>query len=398
MRRMVSVQEAKEAIRSALSLLAAEPVSLGTAIGRTLAAPVIAQITQPPFNSSAMDGYAVRLTDVRAAGSVLKLAGVSAAGAGYHQPLRPDEAVRIFTGAPVPDGADHILIQEEAEAGGGRVVVKVEQQPTLFVRAAGIDFREGATLVREGEQLSATMLALAAAANVPDFSVRRRPHIAIIANGDELVMPGAKPGRDHVISSIQFALSPLLEAWGATASFLGIARDAKNDIRKIAEKADADIIVPVGGASVGDHDFMREVFAELGYEPIFQGVTVRPGKPTWFSIKGAGAVLGLPGNPASALVTARLFLKPAIERLLGMDADDTLLRARASKAVPANGPRETYFRAHVKEDADGVRRATVFDLQDSSLLSVMARSNALVRRETGAPAAAAGDVVEYVLL
>ncbi|MEX0644409.1 MAG: molybdopterin molybdotransferase MoeA, partial [Parvularculaceae bacterium] len=283
MQRMISVTEAKVAIRDALAPLPAEEIALETANARVLAAPVIARLTQPPFNASAMDGYAVRLADVREAGAVLTLAGVSAAGAGYRRALGPGDAVRIFTGAPVPEGADHILIQEEAEERSDNVVVKVGQHPTPFVRNSGIDFREGDVLLCAGMRLSSSALALAAAANVARVSVRARPRVAVIANGDELVMPGAFRGPDQITCSIQFGLSPLIEEWGAIPVFLGVAADSKQSIHRLAAKAESfDIVVPIGGASVGDHDFMREVFADLGYAPVFQGVSVRPGKPTWF--------------------------------------------------------------------------------------------------------------------
>ncbi len=399
MKRMLSVKDAIAAIRSALAPLPAETVAPEEAAGRVLASPVIARLTQPPFNSSAMDGYAVRLDEAREAGAILDVVGVSSAGAGFHHPLPPGCAVRIFTGAPVPEGADHILIQEEAESRGEKVVITVRQQKAPYVRAAGIDFREGDLLLHKGARLSGAALALAAAGNVAAVAVATRPRIAIIANGDELVLPGAAPGRDQIVSSIQYGLSPHIEEWGAAAAFLGIAWDDKASIRQLAEAATGfDLIAPIGGASVGDHDFMRTVFEELGFSAVFQGVSVRPGKPTWFSAGGAAAVLGLPGNPASALVTARLFLKPAIERLLGAESDDRFPKARLAKPIGENGPRETYLRARVTEGDDGVRWAAPFDMQDSSLLSVMAQSNALIRREIGAPAANTGELVEYLAL
>jgi molybdopterin molybdotransferase len=396
---MISVDEAIGAIRKTLEPLPAEEVALERAHRRVLAAPIAARMSQPPFNASAMDGYAVHLADVREAGATLDVIGVSSAGEGLHEPLPPASAVRIFTGAPLPEGADHVLIQEEAETAGGKVVVKAPQPRSANVRALGVDFAEGAVVAAEGVRLGGAALALIAAGNVASVKVTRRPRVAVIANGDELVPPGGTPRRDQIICSIPYGLSPMIEAWGAEASFIGTAADEEESIRRLAQEArDFDLIVPIGGASVGDRDYMRPVFADLGFEPIFDKVSVKPGKPAWFSVRRRTAVIGLPGNPASALVMARLFLKPAIERLLGLPADNDEFLARTAVDIKENGPRETYLRARIVEGRDGVRVVTPFENQDSSLLSVMAQSNVLIRREAGASAVAAGDLVACLVL
>ncbi|MEX0645388.1 MAG: molybdopterin molybdotransferase MoeA [Parvularculaceae bacterium] len=397
---MISVDEAIAAIRGTLERLPAEEVPLERAPRRVLAEPVVARMSQPPFNASAMDGYAVHFEDVHHVGAALDVVGVSSAGEGFHRPLLRGAAVRIFTGAPLPDGADHVLIQEQAEAARDKVVVKTPQSRSQNVRNLGVDFAEGAELAAKGALLEGPALALIAAGNVPSVRVTRRPRVALIANGDELVPPGGRLRHDQIICSIPYGLSPMIEAWGGEAAFIGIARDDKESIRRLAEEArDFDLIVPIGGASVGDRDYMRPVFAELGFEPIFEKVSVKPGKPTWFSVKGRTAVIGLPGNPASALVTARLFLKSAIERLSGLSVSGgDVFGARTSIAIKENGARETYLRARVAESADGARIVTPFDNQDSSLLSVMARSNALIRRQGGAPATAAEHLVTCLAL
>lgn len=397
---MISVDEARAIIRGALRPLPAESVALEAAHGRTLAAPVIAKMSQPPFDASAMDGYAVRLEDVRRTGARLKVIGVSSAGDRFQGALEPGAAVRIFTGAPVPEGADHILIQEDAERAGDVITVKAGAGAAGHIRPAGVDFREGEMLLPAGTRASGPALALAAAGGAAKLEARRRPRVALIANGDELVPPGAAAGPDQIICSIPYALSPMIESWGGSPTFLGIAADAIDSIRGLAEQGlDHDIIVPIGGASVGDRDFMRAAFAEIGFVSAFEKVSVKPGKPTWFGRAGRAAVLGLPGNPASALVTAALFLRPAIARLLGAsEGAETPLPARAGAAIAANGPLESYLRARLTVGADGVRIATPSGDQDSSLMSVMARSDLLIRRRAGAGAVQPGDIVDCIPL
>lgn len=396
---MITVDEARAHIARAISPLDAEECALDHAAGRTLAETVLAQIAQSPFDASAMDGYAVRIEDC-ALGAPLRVIGESAAGKRFDGRLKPGTAVRIFTGAPVPPGADHILIQEAAERIGDRVTVRAAQPRALHIREAGRDFKAGAALAAAGERLEAARVALIAAGNIERVSVRRAPKIALIANGDELKPPGATLGPNDIVCSIPVGLKPMIESWGGICSFLGVARDEPTDIAARIDRAvpDFDIIVPIGGASVGDRDLMRAAFNGRGLRMIFEKVSVRPGKPTWFGTLDRSFVLGLPGNPASALVTARLFLKAAIAAALGRDPREHWLHARATRALEANGPRETYLRASARMDAAAVMEIRPFDDQDSSLLSVLADANALIRRPAQAPAAAPGALVQCLRL
>lgn len=394
----VSVDEARSLISAAVSPLGDETVPLAEASGRTLSDAVVAAYAQPPFDASAMDGYAVRLADVQAVGARLPVVGQSAAGARHPASLAPGAAVRIFTGAPVPEGADHVLIQEDAERDGDMIVVRAAQARTQHIRRASVDFSAGETLIAAGETMSGAKLALAAAADAARLRVKRRPRIALLASGDELVLPGALRRADDIPCSIPYALVDRVTAWGGAPSFLGVARDDKADIRAHLAKADGfDLVAPIGGASVGDRDLMRAAFADAGFETIFEKVAIRPGMPAWFARRGAGFALGLPGNPASALVTSALFLRLAIRRFLGAPADGAA-PARLESPLAANGPRESYLRATFRISSEGVAIVRPFSNQDSSLLSVMAAANALIRRRPDAPPAAAGDLVECVML
>lgn len=394
---MISVEEAQKLIRETLTPVGTEAVALEDAMGRILAEPVKARLSQPPFRSSAMDGYAVRLADVAEKGVRLPVIGVSSAGARFNGALQPDAAVRIFTGAPVPDEADHVLIQEHAERNGDTIIVTHAQGSAKNIRPLGVDFREGETLLEAGTRLAGPALALAAAGNVATVQVRKRPRVAIIANGDELVMPGGAPGPDEIICSIPFGLAPMIRDWGGAPDFLGAAPDDKRAIRAVVERAlDYDLIAPIGGASVGDRDYMHAVFDELGFSPVFNKVAVKPGKPAWFGKLGNAAVLGLPGNPASALVTAILFVKTALTQMLARNDATMQFSARTTTPLKATGPRETYLRARIVIGADGERRIAPFENQDSSLLSVMARADALIRRPANGPAVPEGAPVGCV--
>jgi molybdopterin molybdotransferase len=281
---------------------------------------------------------------------------------------------------------------------GDAVVIRAAQTRAQHIRRAGVDFKAGETLIAPGERLSGARLALAAAAGLAVVPVRRRPRVALIANGDELVLPGGARAPDQIVCSLPFALADSIAAWGGAPTFIGLARDAAADIRAHVEKAAGfDLVVPIGGASVGDRDLMRGVFAEAGFAPIFAKVAVRPGLPTWFAARGTERVLGLPGNPASALVAAALVLRHALKKMLGAP-DDADVAARLAEALAANGPRDSYLRAELRVSADGVAIARAFPDQDSSLMSVMAKAEALIRRPAGAPPAAAGDLVACVPL
>jgi molybdopterin molybdotransferase len=399
---LMSVEEARATMLRAAPAPAGEAVALNAAAGRTLFAPVTATRDQPPFRASAMDGWAVRRADIAETPARLAIAGQSAAGARYAGVLGAGEAVRIFTGAPVPDGADWVVIQENARRDGD-VVEVLSAGPGAHIRPHGGDFRAGAPLLPAGSLLDAPALGLAAAAGAAELTCARRPRIAILATGPELAAPGAPPGPDQIFESVSPALAALVEAWGGRASRLAPTGDDREAIAAAARARldETDIFLVVGGASVGDFDLARPAFVSLGADLRVQGVAVRPGKPTWFGVLENGAlVLGLPGNPASAQVCARLFLKPLIEAWLGLPQPGgfDLVLARVGAALPANGDREHWMRARVSVDRAGRLVATAFADQDSSLQTVLAGANALLMRPIGAPPAPPGDAVRVLLL
>ncbi|MBI1360664.1 MAG: molybdopterin molybdenumtransferase MoeA [Alphaproteobacteria bacterium] len=397
--RMASVEQALELIlqHGEANLAAVETVPLEKAEGRVLAAPVVAAISQPPAAVSAMDGYAVRFSDMKV-GHRLRIKGESSAGHPYDNAIDPGEAVRIFTGAHVPPGADHILIQEDARREGEVVEVAAAQTAPGSIRRKGRDFNAGDELVPAGHRITAGAIALIAAGNVPAVDVRVAPRIGVLANGDELVAPGSSLKAGEIVNSVAPAVMSLIRQWGAEPVDLGVASDAEADVRKrIAEPC--DILLTIGGASVGDHDVVRAAFAKEGFEGIFEKVAVKPGKPTWFSSRGGQLVLGLPGNPAAAMVTSRLFLKPLIEaRIAALRAPAALMMAHAQSALPATGGREEYLRAVVTLERDGHANVRPADDQDSSLISPFLSANALIHRLPRAPEAAAGDLVEVIWL
>jgi len=397
--RMASVEQALSLIteHARTRAMPAETVALTQAAGRRLAEPVIAQVSQPPADVSAMDGYAVSFADMKM-GAALKVTGESRAGQPFAGSLKRGEAIRIFTGAHVPPGADHILIQEDAKREGDTVTVTFEQPHAANIRRKGLDFSEGDELIPAGLIVTEGAISLAAAANAARVSVRKAPRVGVLANGDELVSQGSKLTTSQIVNSIQPALLALIRRWGAEPVDLGLARDDEADVRRRIE-APCDVIVTIGGASVGDYDVVRTAFAADGFEPVFEKIAVKPGKPTWFSVQGRRLVLGLPGNPAAAMVTAQLFLRPLIDALTSADAAPRApQRAHTTTNLPAAGSREEYLRAVLSIGVDGAARVTAAENQDSSLLSPFLTANALIRRPPAAPAAAAGDLVEIVML
>jgi len=392
---LISVEEAHVRLMALLTPVSTESVPLAAAGGRILAADVVAQRAQPPVAISAMDGYALRAVDL-AAGASLRVIGTSAAGRGFGGAVGPGEAVRILTGAPVPAGADMVLIQEDAEAGEGAVVPKPGHDTDANIRPAGGDFPAGAR-IRAPRRLSPADLALVAAMGADPVRVFRRPEVALMMTGDELVMPGEAPGPDQVIASNAFGLKAMLEAAGAEVRILPIARDTRESLDLGFSLArGADLVVTIGGASVGDLDLVRPAAADRGLDLEFHRIAMRPGKPLMAGRLGDAAFVGLPGNPVSALVTGRIFLVPAIERLLGLAGDPPRrLGARLGGAVGANGPRTHFMRARVEPGPDGWR-CTACDRQDSSLLSVLAESNALLVRPPCDPARPIGSDVEFI--
>lgn len=394
---MLTVDQALATMLAHASPLPAERVLLEAAFDRVLAADLIAAIDQPPFRAAAMDGYAARFDDAKE-GASLRVVGESAAGRPFEGAIHSGEAVRIFTGAVMPGGAAHIVIQEEARAEGDRLIVAAKQRKPQHVREPGIDFKSGSVIKRRGARLGAVDLALIASANFAEVEVRWRPVVAFFDNGDELVEPGAALKTGEIVGSIRFAMQELIAAWGAAPSYLGRAGD---DRRALAAKFDAgrnaDLIIAIGGASVGDHDHMRDAFADAGGELLFAKVSVKPGKPTWFGRLGVTRVLGLPGNPASAIVCSMLFLRPLIARLSGEERASRLIKAALASPLEANGPRESFLRGTLHVDGAARTSATPFENQDSSLLSPLAAGNCLIRRIANAPALDAGAVVDCLL-
>lgn len=396
--RMASVAQALAEITThgGQRLTGHESIPLAAAFGRRLAQPVLALVSQPPADVSAMDGYAVRHADARL-GAVLNVTGESRAGAPFSGQLGRGEAVRIFTGAHVPSGADHVLIQEDARREGATVAVVTDQPTPANIRRAGRDFSTGQTLVPAGHVMSEGAISLAAAGNNARVTVAKAPRIGILANGDELVSPGEALAAGQVVNSIQPALLALVRRWGAIALDLGVSRDTEEDVRKRLASP-CDVIVSIGGASVGDYDVVRSAFAAEGFEPIFEKVAIKPGKPTWFSGGQSALALGLPGNPAAAMVTAQLFLRPLIEALTGGVTPEPMSRACVQHGLPATGGREEFLRAVVTCGENGMATIRAAEDQDSSLLSPFLSANALIRRPIGAPTAAAGDLVEFIPL
>lgn len=393
----LTIEEARGRMLAEIRLLGVETVAIEEAQGRVLAHPVDAVRDQPPFDSSAMDGWAVRAEDATQ-GVTLHIAGESAAGHGYDGVLQPGQAVRIFTGAAIPQGADTVVIQEEAERKDGAVRLG-PVSPKDNIRPRGGDFRAGQRLLEPGDRLDAWRLSLAAAAGRAHLSVARRPRVAVLCTGEELVRPPAEPGPWAIYESGSIALSALIESWGGLPHRLSAAKDTREAVIEAVADLDADLLVTVGGASVGDYDIVKPALGELGLQLRVQTVNIRPGKPTWFGRLGDGrAVLGLPGNPASAMVCAELFLKPLLRAMMGADPEPRFLKAALAQPMPANPGRDHLMRVVLSQGAGGrLVAAAPFD-QDSSLVTVFAKADGLMRRPSRAPAAQAGDLVDVLVL
>jgi molybdopterin molybdotransferase len=392
---MTSVAEARALMLGAVEVVGSEIVPLAQARGRTLAAPIVAARAQPPFAASAMDGYALRAADTP---GQLRIVGESAAGHAYAHTLRAGEAIRISTGAPIPEGADAVLIQEAAEV-ESNVLRALPVEGGRHVRATGIDFQKGAEVLGVGRRLDPIALALAASSGVSALEVRRRPRVAVLCAGDEIVPPGSSPRAEQIFDSCSYAIAALAEEWGAHVTRRNPLPDDPVAIERAASDAlrSSDLVVFVGSASVGPHDHAKLTFERCGARPLVSKVDMRPGKPTWFAASPYAPVLGLPGNPASAIVAATLFLKPLVERMVGRAGEMTFSRARLAAALPANGGREAYLRARTWEVNGEMRIAACAD-QDSSLLSVFAAANALLARPSGAGGVDVGALVEFLPL
>jgi molybdopterin molybdotransferase len=399
---LMPVTEALAAVVAGAEPLPEEMAALDAAFHRVLARDVPALRTQPPQAMSAMDGYALRAADAQAAGTHLKLIGEVAAGRPFDKSLGPGEAVRIFTGGVIPDGADAVVIQEDTVPEGDGVTITEGARPGRHVRPAGIDFREGDVLLAAGSRLSDRDLSLAAGMNYPNLPVRRRPRVALLATGDELVMPGTTPGPGQIVYSNGYALRALARDEGADIVDLGIAADTLDatvaGIRR-ARDAGADILVTTGGASVGDHDLVKRSLEAEGVAMAFWKIAMRPGKPMMHGRLGAMRVIGLPGNPVSSYVCGFLFLVPLIRALSGRAAvhhpRETALLGRD---VGANDLREDYLRARLERRGDGALIAIPVHHQDSSLLGNLAAAQALVIRPPFAPKALAGTPCDILRL
>ncbi|MEL7212243.1 MAG: gephyrin-like molybdotransferase Glp [Pseudomonadota bacterium] len=388
---MISVAEARAKTLALVAPKDIETVPLTEALGRVLAQDAVAQRAQPPFAASAMDGYAVRSDDV-VSGATLQVIGEAAAGHAFSGMVGPGQAARIFTGAPMPEGADRVVIQEDVTRSGTSISLFNDLEKNSFVRPAGGDFKIGDTLSAP-RVLTPADLALLASMNLADVPVTRKPTVAIIATGDELVMPGDTPGDDQIIASNCFGLNAMITASGGLPRLLPIARDSESSLKTAFDLArDCDLVVTIGGASVGDHDLVGQVAADQGLERAFYKIAMRPGKPLMAGRLSGTAMLGLPGNPVSAMVCGQLFMLPMIRKMLGLPVQNPILhQAPLTAPLAKNGPREHYMRA--RRTTDGI---AAFDRQDSSLLTVLAEANALIVRPINDPAHDVGDIVSYL--
>ena len=395
---MLSVEEARTRIIAPLRPTQAELVALAEAWGRVTAAPVAARLTQPPTDVSAMDGYALRAAD-GTLGAVLHIIGEAPAGRPLLREVGAGQAVRLFTGSAVPAGADCVVAQEDVAAEGGTMRLTTQAQAGRHIRRAGQDFRIGDRLLPAGVRLGARGVGLAAAANHPWLAVHRRPRVAILATGDEIAMPGDPLTPGGIVSSNAHALAALVRSGGGDPLVLPIARDTRAAVAEaVGALGGVDLLVTTGGASVGDYDLVQSGLGEHGFALDFWRIAMRPGKPLLFGMLKGIPVLGLPGNPVSALVCAVLFLLPALARLSGLPGDaprPTTMRLGAP--LEANDQRQDYLRSSIATGPDGPQ-ATPFSRQDSSLLWLLAQADGLVVRPPHAPALPAGAPVPVIRL
>ena len=401
---MISVAEAlARVLASAPKPVGSESVTIEAALGRTFASDLRALRTQPPFANSAMDGYALRAADIAHVPARLNVIGESAAGRAFAGTVGANEAVRIFTGAPMPAGADSVLIQENAERDGDFLIARTSEAPRRNVRDAGIDFIGGELLLPAGRCLRPRDLALAAAANHPTLAVRRRPRVAVLATGDELVRPGEALGPSQIVASNNYAIAGIVTACGGEPVDLGIASDEMDALARSfrrAQEIEADVLVTLGGASVGDYDLVQRALVDAGLELGFWRIAMRPGKPLMQGRLGDMRVLGLPGNPVSAIVCATLFLAPLLRAMVGDPAAgaDVSEAALFGTDVGPNDVRQDYLRATLRREADGALLASPFTSQDSSLVKLLAQAQCLVIRPPHAPAAKRGDACRIIRL
>ena len=391
---LLPVADAIAAIVQRVPAPVAETVPLTAAAGRVLLAPVIAAHNQPPFDASSMDGYAVRAADI-VSGHRLAIIGVSQAGVGFAGSVGAGECVRIFTGAPVPTGADAVIMQEEATAADSFVTFSAAAAPGKNIRVQGNDFRAGQTLLATGMRLGPMQLIVAAAANAAELVVARRPRIALLATGDELVTPGTALAADQIVASNSYGLAPLLEPYAETVTDFGIARDDRAALRSKLQAmfaGEPDIVVTTGGASVGDHDIVQELLLEFGVTLDFWRINMRPGKPLMFGTRGKTLIFGLPGNPVSAMVTATVFIKPALRRWLGV-AEPASWHLPLAEPTPPNTARRHFMRAQVLQTTTGPQLLPIA-LTDSGQTSSLAQAEMLIVQPEFDPGQPSGTIVE----
>ena len=396
---MISVETARETVLAGIRPVATEVVGLAQAVGRVLAEDLAARVSHPPVAVSAMDGYAVRASDLDSVPATLTVMGESAAGSPFGGTVGAGQAVRIFTGAALPQGADTVVMQEDTGRDGDKVEIRVSLMAGKFVRAPGLDFKTGDVLLRAGTVLEGRSIGLAAAMNIPWLTVRRKPRIAILSTGDEIAMPGEPLGPTQIVSSNGPGLAAAVEGMGGEAVHLGIAKDTRQSLDSmIGAAAGCDLLVTTGGASVGDYDLVQDALRDAGLDLGFYTVAMRPGKPMMFgNLKGV-PVLGLPGNPVSAMIGSVIFLRPMVRAMLGLSTATETVTARLGRDLPANDLRQDYLRASMERGGDGVLVVTPFQLQDSAVLSGMVRATCLVVRPPQAPEAEAGDTVDVIIL
>jgi len=394
---VISVSEALSRVLALAPQPVPEQVVLRAAAGRVLLQPALARRDQPPFAASAMDGYAIREAD-HIPGAVLAVTGEAGAGHGFAGTLVPGAAIRIFTGAPLPAGAERVVLQEDVLRDGNRITLGGKLEAQTHIRPQGTDFRAGDSLSAP-RRLRPVELALLASMNLPEVTVARRPELAFLATGDELVMPGEDPGPDQIIASNGFALAAMAEAAGARVRMLPIARDSEASLQQgFALAAGADVIVTIGGASVGDHDLVGKVASGLGMERAFWKIAMRPGKPLMAGRLGDAVMMGLPGNPVSSIVCAHLFLLPLLAAMQGLPGVVATQRAVLAEDMPANGPRAHYMRSRLEDAGGALPRIAPFASQDSSRLRLLTEAMALLVRPAEDGPRAAGSVVEYLTL
>jgi molybdopterin molybdotransferase len=396
---MISVEEARGRILAGLRPTAAEIVPLAAAWGRVAAVPAAARLTQPPRDVSAMDGYALRAADA-ALGAALRVVGSAPAGHPWEGRLGAGEALRIFTGSIIPDGADAVLIQEDATREDDRVTVREAARPGAHIRRAGQDFAAGDVLVPAGRRLNARDIGLLAAGNHPWVAVHRRPRVAILATGDEIALPGEPIPPGGIVSSNSHALAALVRAGGGESVVLPVAPDERDAIAAAAAGArSCDLLVTTGGASVGEHDLIQAALGPQGLVLDFWKIAMRPGKPLIHGRFGDIPLLGLPGNPVASLITGILFLLPALAVLSGLPAaPPPVTRARLGAELPGNDRRADHLRARLAPGVDGIPVVTAFTRQDSAMLRLLAEADALILRAPHAPPASAGEEVPVIRL